>query len=185
MKKMYLKHWLTISLLAVVLVINTADSAFSQSDFQFGDDALQVTTSEITSINRSYQIIHKPLIFENHQTVPNRGAENSGNLNAIPNVGITSNVQEPYAVHEFKVRNIPTVSIRSNNGSIKLEKSNDGKVRIEMYVTRRGLAILSSERLDDYRFVFRQRHDNIYAEVISTKNSAWSSNTPAFDFVVF
>ena len=182
---MYIKHWLTMSFLTIVLHAITTDIGYSKSGWEINNhDLLQtqiITSSYSTFQTRNQSIRGEVLHTLKSQTFYNYEIHNNTSKNDE-----SINFQEPYAVHEFKVRNTPTVSIRSNSGSIKVEKSSDGKVRIEMYVTRRGLAILSSERLeDDYRFVFRQRHNNIYAEVISTKNSAWSSSTPSFDFIVF
>lgn len=94
-------------------------------------------------------------------------------------------VSEPYSSQEFKVNGTPTVNVRSTNGSITVKRGAGNVVKVEMYVTRRGLSILSSEKLgDDYRFVFRQRNNIIFAEVINLKGAASTTNMPVFDFVV-
>lgn len=99
---------------------------------------------------------------------------------------VKSVVSEPYSSQEFRVTGTPTVNVRSTNGSITVKTGTSNIVKVEMYVTRRGLSILSSEKLgDDYRFVFRQRNNTVFAEVINLKGAASTSNMPVFDFVVY
>lgn len=99
--------------------------------------------------------------------------------------GMASTVVDPYAVHKFKVQSNPEVTIRSTNGSITVVKGSSDTVKVEVYIKRRGLAILASDRVnDDFRLVIRQRQNRIFAEVINLKGAAWTSNMPVFDFIV-
>lgn len=99
--------------------------------------------------------------------------------------GSTSTVVDPYAVHTFKVLSNPEITVRSTNGSITVVKGTSDEVKVEVYIKRRGLAILASDRInDDFRLVVRQRQNRIFAEVINLKGAAWSSNMPVFDFIV-
>lgn len=113
-----------------------------------------------------------------------------GNVPALNMIEVSgpmrSVVSEPYSSQEFRVTGTPTVNVRSTNGSITVKTGTSNVVKVEMYVTRRGLSILSSEKLgDDYRFVFRQRSNTIFAEVINLKGAASTANMPVFDFVVY
>lgn len=95
------------------------------------------------------------------------------------------NQTEPYISQEFNVTGVPSITVRTGHGSIRLVTSNENKVRVELYVVRRGLALLSGDRvLDDYHIVIRQRHNEITAEVINKRGGNWSSNAPNFNFVI-
>jgi len=103
----------------------------------------------------------------------------------LDNSGLSTIVEEPYAVHKFKVLSNPEVTVRSTNGSITIIKGSSDTVKVEVYIKRRGLAILTNDKLnDDFRLVIRQRQNRIFAEVINLKGAAWTSNMPVFDFVV-
>lgn len=98
---------------------------------------------------------------------------------------VNSVLLEPYAVHQFKVRSNPEVIVRSTNGSITVKRGSSDTVKVEVYITRRGLALLAGDRVgDDFRLVVRQRNNQVYAEVINLKGAAWTSNMPVFDFVI-
>jgi DUF4097 and DUF4098 domain-containing protein YvlB len=93
---------------------------------------------------------------------------------------------EPYQTTDFKVSGTPNITVKSINGSIQVHPGDTRTVRVELYVTRRGLAVLGTDRLgDDYRIVMRQRNDHITAEIISLKGGAFSTNTPSFNFIVY
>lgn len=117
------------------------------------------------------------------QSITHVVSGSEGNLHST--LTVSGNTNEPWRVEEFTVRGIPNVVVRTITGNIKVQTADTDKVRIELFVTRRGLNILSSDRLgDDYRMVFRQRHQEVVAEVISLKGAAWSPNAPVFNFVV-
>lgn len=106
-------------------------------------------------------------------------------LETLDLYGTTTTVVDPYAVHKFKVFSNPEVTVRSTNGSITIVRGSSDTVKVEVYIKRRGLAILATDRFnDDFRLVVRQRQNRIFAEVINLKGAAWSSNMPVFDFRV-
>ncbi len=124
---------------------------------------------------------HMYRLTDNHQFQVNGKI----NFSTLDIRGSSSTVIEPYAVHEFKVLSNPEVTVRSTNGSITVVKGSSNKVRVEVHIKRRGLAILASDRIgDDFRLVVRQRNNRIFAEVINLKGAAWTSNMPVFDFIV-
>lgn len=141
---------------------------------------LMVSTTSLNAASVSnYHFIHK--VTDSHQF----------QVSGIPKIktydvnGATSVVVDPYAVHKFKVQSNPEVTIRSSNGSITVVKGSSDTVKVEVYIKRRGLAILASDRInDDFRLVIRQRQNRIFAEVINLKGAAWTSNMPVFDFIV-
>jgi len=99
---------------------------------------------------------------------------------------VQGNQSEPYQKVDFDVTSTPNITVKSVNGSIQILPGDSRTVRVELYVTRRGLTVLGTERLgDDYRIVMRQRNNMVVAEVISLKSGSWSSNTPTFNFVVY
>lgn len=92
---------------------------------------------------------------------------------------------DPYLVREFTVNGTPNISIRPGQGSITLIGTTENIVRVEIFVTRRGLAILQADRLmDDYRVVVAQRNNHITAEIASKRGNAWNSNAATFDIVI-
>jgi hypothetical protein len=102
------------------------------------------------------------------------------------NVLDQGNQSEPYQKIDFDVKGTPNITVKSVNGSIQMIPGDSRTVRVELYVTRRGLTVLGTDRLgDDYRIVIRQRNDLVVAEVISLKGGSWSTNTPTFNFVVY
>jgi len=121
---------------------------------------------------------------------PSIHAHSAANTMPRANLGaMVSSVEvsdEPYLVQEFSVTGTPNISVRPGQGSITLIGASEGSVRVEIYVTRRGLAILQSDRLmDDYRVVVMQRNNQITAEVASKRGNSWSSSAPSFNFVVY
>lgn len=97
-----------------------------------------------------------------------------------------SSQSEPYQTTDFKVSGTPNITVKSINGSIQVIPGDSRTVRVELYITRRGLAVLGTDRIgDDFRVVMRQRNDHITAEIISIKGGSFSTNTPSFNFIVY
>lgn len=103
-----------------------------------------------------------------------------------PETALSSTPQEQFASETFQIRGIPTLNIRPGQGSITVIGTDENRVRVEIYATRRGLAILGGDKIsDDYRVVFRQRGNEVTAEVVGRRGGAWSSNAPSFNIVVY
>jgi DUF4097 and DUF4098 domain-containing protein YvlB len=92
---------------------------------------------------------------------------------------------EPYQVQTFRVSGVPNITARTSQGNITIAGSDDAQVRVEIYISRRGLPILQSDRIDDQlRFNIRQRNNDIMVEIMPGR-SAPSRGGPTVDIVVF
>jgi hypothetical protein len=152
--------------------------------------ALGVDNSEIThgSADRSNTTVYNSVAGQKLKfpvEFPFFETENAVEVEKFNNL-TQNNQAEPYQKADFKVSGTPNITVKSVNGSIQVLPGDSRTVRVELYVTRRGLTVLGTDRLgDDFRIVMRQRNDQITAEIISLKGGSWSTNTPIFNFVVY
>ena len=94
--------------------------------------------------------------------------------------------RDAYAIHEFNAQGISNITLRPGQGNITVYGVDNDEVRIEVYVTRRGIRVLQGDRIgDDYRFIFRQRGSEIQGEISPARGTVSASNAPSFDFIVY
>jgi hypothetical protein len=92
---------------------------------------------------------------------------------------------EPYQVQTFRVSGTPNITARTSIGSITINGSDNPQVRVEVYISRRGLPILQSDRIDDQlRFNIRQRNNDIMVEIMPGR-SAPTRGGPTVDIIIY
>jgi DUF4097 and DUF4098 domain-containing protein YvlB len=92
---------------------------------------------------------------------------------------------EPYKVETFRVSGVPNITARTSQGNITITGTDQAQVRVEVYISRRGLPILQSDRIDDQlRFNIRQRNNDIIVEIMPGR-SAPSRGGPTVDIIVY
>lgn len=97
--------------------------------------------------------------------------------------------QDPYRVEEFSVSAPGELEVQTSGGHIRVEGSQSGHVRVEMYVTKDGETLTPDDTdLDDYDITIVQNGNRVRAAAERKNRSSWKfwqNNNMSVSFVVY
>lgn len=98
-----------------------------------------------------------------------------------------TNNQNPYRVETFSIGSPGELDIRTSGGSIKVTGSENGSVRVEMYVSKNGRSLSKNDTdLSEFDINIRQSGNKITAHARrKTKIRMWDNDNISISFKVF
>lgn len=103
--------------------------------------------------------------------------------------GMQRNGDDPYRVETFSVNTPGNLEVQTSGGHITVEGSENGRVRVEMYVSKNGRSLSPSDTdLDEYEITIEQNGNQVNA-IAKRENSSnwkfWQNNNTSVSFVVY
>lgn len=96
---------------------------------------------------------------------------------------------EPYRIEEFNMNGPGNLEVRTSGGHITVEASETNQVRIEMYASKNGKALLPSDTdLDEFEIEISSSGNKVIATARKKKSNDWKfwhNNNTSISFVIY